>query len=200
MKRPGDSRANPRPRLQPASAAALCLALGLAALSASGPPGEGSKPPAPADPLAAEIARWSGYLATHQAAASDETWTQIKTVATPVMAAAEKALADGRRLFALQRLAAVRSMLAATVYVGEHGAESKDEGAFEAEWRRMGRELEGDLGTAAPGSFDWIRPAALRAVAEAARLQIRGCYDGSLDYGKSTDTDSGLFYLGNARA
>ncbi len=187
-----------KPRLQPASAAALCLALGLAALSASGHPGEVGKP---ADPLAAEIAHWSSYLATHKAPASDENWPQIQAVAAPVIAAAEKALADGRRLLALQRLAAVRPMLAATVYVGEHtGAERKDEAAFEAEWQRMGRELQGDLGPTAPDAFEGVRPLAVRAVAETAMPQIRGYYDASLEFGKSTEPDSGLFYLGNARA
>jgi hypothetical protein len=184
--------------MQPASAAALCLALGLAALSASGHPGEASRP---SDPLAAEIARWSSFLATHQAPASDEYWPQVKTVSVPVMEAAEKALADGRRLLALQRLAAVRMMLSATVYVVEHsGPESRDEAALEAEWQRMGRELESDLRPADPGRFANLRPAAVRALAEAAHAQIRGSYDASLDYGKNTDAQSGLFYLGVARA
>jgi len=191
---------DPKPRLHPASAAALSLALGLAALSASGHPGETSRT-SPSDPLSTEIARWSRYLATHQAPPSDEYWPQITAAATPVMAATEKALADGHRLLALQRLAAVWPLLAGTVYTSEHtGPERRDEAAFEAEWKRMGRELEGDLGPASPAAFDAFRPAALRALVETARLQIRGCYDASLDYGRSTDLDSGLMYIGNARA
>ena len=201
MKRPGDSRPNPKPRLQPASAAALCLALGLAALSASGHPGEGSKPSTSADPLAAEIARWSAYLATHQAPKGDVFWPQIQAVTTPVLTAAEKALGDGRRLLALQRLAAARTNLAATVYVSEHaGPESRDEAAFVAEWERLGREIQADLGTTAPGAFERVRPAAVRAMAEAAAQQVRGFYDAGLEMGKSIEPGEGLFYLGSARA
>lgn len=177
----------------PALAFALVLTLsGLGAASA--PPGK----PA-ADPLAAEIARWSSYVATHDA--KDENWEQVKAAAGPVIAAAKKALADGRRLLALQRLAAARPLLAATVYVAEHsGPESKDEAAFEAEWARMGRELASELGTIAPGALEGVRPAAVRAMGEAALPQIRGFYDASLDYARSTVLDSGLFYLGSARA
>jgi len=205
MNRPDDLNPNPKPkpkpRLQPASAAALCLALGLAALSASGHPGEGSKPPAPADPLAAEIARWSSYLATHQAPKGDVFWPQIQAATTPVLTAAEKALADGRRLLALQRLAAARTNLSATVYVSEHtGPESRDEAAFVAEWERLGRELQADLGATAPGAFERVRPAAVRAMAEAAAPQIRAFYDAGLEMGKSIEPGEGLFYLGSARA
>jgi hypothetical protein len=177
-------------------------ALGLTALFATGRPAADTRAASPpADPLAAEIGRWSRYLATHQAPASDEYWPQITAAAAPVMAAAEKALADGHRLLALQRLAAVWPLLAGTVYTSEHtGPERKDEAAFEAEWKRMGRELGGDLGPVSPADFDAFRPAAVRALVETARLQIRGCYDASRDYGLTTDLDSGLMYIGNARA
>ncbi len=191
-------RRDSKPRLQPASAAALCLALGLAALSASGHPGEAGKL---ADPLAAEIARWSSYLATHQATKGDAFWPQIQAATTPVLTAAEKALADGRRLLALQRLAAVQTNLGATVYVSEHtGPESRDEAAFVAEWERLGRELQADLGATAPGAFERVRPAAVRAMAEAVAPQIRGFYDAGLEMGKSIEPGEGLFYLGSARA
>lgn len=182
-------------RAQNARSAALAALLALASLSARSAPPDARTP----DPLSAEIARWSRYLATHDG--RDENWQQIQTVATPVMAGAEKALADGRRYLALQRLAAVRPMLSATVYVGEHtGPEAKEESAFEAEWERMGRELRADLGAIPPGAFDAVRPAAVRATAEAAMPQVRVFYDASLDFGRSTDAESGLFYLGSARA
>ncbi len=45
-----------------------------------------------------------------------------------------------------------------------------------------------------------MRPAALRALGEAALPQARVYYDASLEYGRSTTPDSGLFYLGSARA
>ena len=59
--------------------------------------------PAP-DRLAAEIDRWGAFLRTN--AATDETWKQLKEGAEPLMARARSALADGRRLLALQRLLA----------------------------------------------------------------------------------------------
>ena len=175
-----------------ALAATLTGLAGLAAAAA--PPAT-----APGDPLAAEISRWSGYLSTHTA--SDETWEQVKTAAGPVVAAAEKALADGRRWLAFQRLAAARPLLAATVYSAAHtGPESRDEAAFEAEWARMGRELHSELGVIPPGTLDGVQPAAVRAMAEIALPQIRGYYDASLDYARNTVLDSGLFYLGSAQA
>ena len=55
------------------------------------------------DPLAAEIGRWSAYLSTNTS--KDEDWEQIKfIVSAGALSGAEKALADGRRLLALQNL------------------------------------------------------------------------------------------------
>jgi hypothetical protein len=164
----------------------------------------GHESPAPgpagqaADPLAAEIGRWSKFVSTHPS--KDENWEQIESVVTPVLSSAEKALADGRRLLALQNLARARTLLAATVYVGEHPAERKDEAAFEAEWKRMGAELRADLGATPPGALEGLKPAAVRGLAEAALPQVRIYYDASLEYGRSTMPDAGLFYLGSARA
>ena len=100
------------------STLALVAALGLTALFATGRSADDAARPAgvggpnlarnDGDPIAAGIARWSRYLATHPAPASDETWAQITAAATPVVTAAEKALADGRRLLALQRLVRLR--------------------------------------------------------------------------------------------
>jgi hypothetical protein len=64
----------------------------------------------------------------------------------------------------------------------------------------MGRVLQSDLGTTSPRAFDGVRPAAVRALAEAALPQVRVFYQASLEYGRSTMPDSGLFYLGSARA
>ena len=63
------------------------------------------------DRLAAEIDRWAAFLRTN--ASTDEDWTQVKQVSEPVMARAQSALRDGRRLLALQRLAALEGNLAA---------------------------------------------------------------------------------------
>src|SRR5262249_34408037 len=51
-----------------------------------------------------------------------------------------------------------------------------------------------------PAALSGIRPAAARALGEAARLQLREFYDASLDYGRSTTTRYGLYYVGAARA
>ena len=45
-----------------------------------------------------------------------------------------------------------------------------------------------------------MQPAALRALGEAAIPQVRAYYVASLDYGRSTTPDDGLYYLGTAQA
>jgi hypothetical protein len=177
------------------------FAVALATLSAAGHPARSvpEEKKAGSDPLAAEIQRWSIYVRTN--ASKDELWEQVKEAVQPALTGAERALSDGRRLLALQKLAAVWPNVAATVYVAEHpGPESREEAAFEAEWARMGRILQSDLGTTSPRAFDGVRPAAVRAVAEAALPQVRVFYEASLEYGRSTTPDFGLFYLGSARA
>ena len=177
------------------------LAVALATLSADGHPARsgGEEASFGGDPLAAEIRRWSAYVQTNTS--KEEIWEQVKEAVQPVLTAAEQALTDGRRLLALQKLAAVRPMLAATVYVGEHrGPESRDEAGLEAEWARMGKVLGSDLGATSPRAFDGVRPAAVRALAEAALPQVRVFYEASLEYGRSTMPEFGLFYLGSARA
>jgi hypothetical protein len=86
------------------------------------------------DPLATEVERWTAFVRDHPSA--DETWTQIKGASEPVLARAQEALRDGQRLLALQRLAAARMYLAASVYVEQKPAARKDGAAFEAEWTR----------------------------------------------------------------
>ncbi len=69
----------------------------------------------PADPVAREVSRWSKLL--RENTSKDETWIQIKGASEPLIAGAEQALRDGRRLLALQRLASARAYLAAATYV-----------------------------------------------------------------------------------
>jgi hypothetical protein len=156
--------------------------------------------PAPAakDPLAAEIARWSTFLATNTS--KDEMWTQVKEAVVPVMARAEQALRKGRRFLALQRLASVQANLAASAYLQERTPAEHSDNGFEAEWKRMGRVLRADMRDPPPGALEGVQPAALRAMGEAALPQVRIFYDASLEYGRNTMPDSGLFYLGSARA
>ena len=151
------------------------------------------------DPLAAEIDRWAAFLQTTQR--TDENWAQIKKVSEPVITRARQALTDNQRLLALYRLAAARTNLAAAAWIGERPAEKKNDAAFlEGEWKRLGNTLKSDLGPLHPADLDNVRPAAVRGMAEAALLQIRGFYDASLDYANATAPEYGLFYLGEAQA
>jgi hypothetical protein len=78
--------------------------------------------------------------------------------------------------------------------------ERKQTDAFEAEWKRMGTVLRDDLRAPSPTALADVRPAAVRALGEAALARVKVYYEASLDYGRSTTPDSGLFYLGSAQA
>lgn len=151
------------------------------------------------DPLAREVSRWSRLL--RESASKDETWLQIKGASEPLIAGAEQALREGRRLLALQRLASARAYLAAASYVGSRPASQvKDVRGLEAEWTRMGGVLRDSLGKPDPGALNGVSPAAARALGEAALSQVRVYYDSSLEYGRNTIPEQGLFYLGLAGA
>ncbi len=153
----------------------------------------------PLDALAAEIARWSVFLRDHPG--NDEIWTDVKAGSQPLIARAEEALRDGRRLLALLRLASPRPGLSAAAYLAERSPEQrKDPAAFEAEWTRMGSLLRDDLGTPSAAALAGVRPAAVRALGEAALPQVRVYYEASLEYGRNTMPDAGLFYIGAAQA
>ena len=154
---------------------------------------------APQDPLDAEIARWSAYQSGMTS--TDEMWNQVKEATGPAMARTEEALRDGRRLLALQRLASTQQNLAAWEYLRTRPPGLRtDPAAFEAEWARMGQVLRDDLRGPSAKSFEGVEPAIVRALGEAVLYQVRVYYDASLDYGRSTMPDSGLFYLGAAQA
>jgi hypothetical protein len=154
--------------------------------------------PAP-DRLAAEIDRWEAFLRTNTS--TDETWKQLKQGAGPLLARARSALGDGRRLLALQRLLAARADLSAASYMqAPPAAQVRDVAAFEAEWERMGGALRAGPGPPPASALDGVRPAAVRALGEAALPQSRIFYDASLEYGRSTLPEYGLYYLGSARS
>lgn len=151
------------------------------------------------DPLADEIARWSAFVREHPA--GDDTWNDVKASAEPVLAKAQDALAAGRRALALDRLAAVRTNLAAQAFVDRSAAPLRsDMIALEAEWARVGRDLGPSLAAPSRSALVGVVPAAARAEAEAALMQIRGFYDAVLDYARATEPQYGLFYLGQAQA
>ncbi|HVR97752.1 MAG TPA: hypothetical protein VMW27_14135 [Thermoanaerobaculia bacterium] len=114
---------------------------------------------------------------------------------------AADALRDGRRLLALQRLAAVWTDVVSQEYLSERtAAQRNDQAAFEAEWARMGQVLRDGLGTPSPTAFEGVRPALVRAVGETSLPPLKIYYDASLEYGRNTQPQSGLYYLGAAQA
>jgi hypothetical protein len=152
-----------------------------------------------ADAFAEEIERWSAFLRTHTS--TDEIWKQIKEANEAALARTAQAQRDGRRWLALLRFAGVRADLSAAAYMGERpAAEHRETQAFEAEWKRMGTVLRDDLRPPSPDALQDVRPAAVRALGEASLPRVRVYYDASLEYGRSTTPDSGLFYLGSAQA
>ena len=151
------------------------------------------------DPLATEITRWSQYLKSNTS--KDEMWLQIKEGSDAAMARVESAMKDGRRLLALQRLAAVGPNLASSEYLASLTAEQrKSDTDFEAAWKSAGRELGAEIAAPSPKAFDGVAPAAVRGVGEASLAQVRVFYDASLEYERNTMPDAGYFYLGLARA
>jgi hypothetical protein len=147
------------------------------------------------DPLAAEIQKWTKYLASSEA--KGDTWEQVKGGAQPLLNRASDALHDGRRLLALQRLAAVWGNLEAAKWASTRDAnDTKAEARLEAEWKRLHPALRE---APAPDVSD-LQPAAVRALAETAIPQARNYYDASFRYAQNTMPDSGFFYLGAAQA
>ncbi|MEP6768609.1 MAG: hypothetical protein ABJC61_08075 [Acidobacteriota bacterium] len=176
---------------------ATLLVLTAALLAVSGDALRASGPGKTADPLAAEIDRWSAILAKSPAA--DEISADVKKNGGPALERARQALRDGRRFLALQRLASARLQIQAAEFLqGRPAAERKDVALFEGEWARVGKSIQADLAPVAPNRFDDVRPAAVRALAESTFGQVRPYYEASLDYGRSTMPDSGLLYLGTA--
>jgi hypothetical protein len=148
------------------------------------------------DPIAREIARLSAFVA--KTASTHAIWLDVKAGAEPTLARAGAALRDGHRLLALQRLGAVWENVDATAFLLEWPENERlDESAFRAEWLRM-RDEKGDA-FAAP-RFDAVRPAAVRALAEAAIHAVPILHKTSLDYGLVTSPEIGRFYIGQSKA
>jgi hypothetical protein len=152
--------------------------------------------PATSDPLARAIAEASSTFAAESS--SDQLWTDAKAGIETSLNDARRALEAGRRWFALERLAQARQSLLATRFALQHPAERADLAAFEREWTRLGETLGGT--PIAVGPLDTIRPAALRALAEVAAPQVRINYDAGLEYGRNTQPEYGLYYVGVADA
>jgi hypothetical protein len=174
---------------------ARSLVIALVAASAAA----GCRPSAADDPLAADVEHWSTMLRLNAVTNSD--WAQLERTVQPRLASAQEALRRGRRLLALARLAEVRVDVATTAYVLQRSPEQRRTAAgFATEWRRMAGPLRDDLGAPSPGALSGVRPAAARAMGEAALPQVRAYYQASLQYGRNTTPQSGCFYLGTAQA
>jgi hypothetical protein len=152
------------------------------------------------DPLATEIARWVAFL-REDPTAGIEMLASLKQDIEPGLLRLEKAQRDGQSLLALQRLASVQATLAPAAYLLERSPEQrKQEAEFEKEWARMGVELTADLAPPEATAFAGVRPAAVRALGEAALPKVRILYEAALEYGRNTMPDSGLYYVGAALA
>lgn len=174
---------------------AFPLAFPLAAPLAAEP---ASPDPAPPNQLADEISRLDSMV--RDTTRTDELWLDARAGAAPMLTRAQDALARGRRLLALHRLAVARSSLQAAAYVGQLPRETREQlPAFEAEWRRVGSRLHFAPMSAAH-QFEDVHPAAVRALVEAAAARVSVQYESSLEYGRATLPDYGLYYLGSAVA
>lgn len=184
---------------KPVRAAALAGMLLSALVSAPASPRDAPSAEPAQDPLAAEIARLQADLTS--SSAKGEIWNDVRSGSEPMLLRAETALRDGRRWLALNRLAAAREGLSAAHYLYSlPEAQRQDPKHFEAEWRRVGELLRSDLGVPAANALDGVAPVAARAIGEAALPQVRVYYEASLDYGRSTAPDAGLYYIGAALA
>jgi hypothetical protein len=176
---------------------ALILVL-LAATSIAAPTasrGEGTM----TDPLETDIVRWTTYVKDHPE--TTETWAQIKLASEPTLTRAADALREGHRFLALSRLMAVYPNLGSATFMDAFSNEElQDTTAFRDAWQRHATILREELRPVMPGRLEGITPAAARAVAEVALLQVREYYIASADFERATDPTSGFFYLGYACA
>jgi hypothetical protein len=178
-----------RRRLAAAEAIAFFALVGYSAVGLSTPD---------PDPLASSIARLRTLV--DAPGEVDAGTKQVREASAPRIADAERALAGGRRWVALSRLALVWGDLQAVEYGDALPQEARGQMAtLESEWARLGPELTAS-GTAATAPDLAALPAAARALAEAALAQVPVYYEASLDYGRNTAPEYGLFYLGEALA
>jgi hypothetical protein len=173
----------------PRAARLATLALALAGLTlAAGP--------AP-DPLATAIARWAAVA--RDTTSLVEMTRDTRQFVRPVISGAETALQGGRRMLALYRLSYAWPHLDAAEYVASQTAAGHaDSAGLEAEWKRMKTVLGSAAAKPSLRSVADLKPAAVRAFAETALPQVGIYHEASLDYGRATGAESGLYYLGSA--
>lgn len=169
------------------------LALFAGTAGAAAPPASG---PMSLDPIQVEIDRFQERIATTPA--GDEESKSIREFATPLLAQSERALADGNRWFALSRLGFLWTNLEAADYRAGFSAELRGQmSALESQFEKL-RPVLASFEAARPRLDE--APAVARAVAEVAFSELEGYFAASLDYGKATAPEYGLYYLGSAQA
>lgn len=152
--------------------------------------------PESVDPIAVDISHWKKFLEENKS--TDENWTSVKEITTPFIVKAEKALAENRRFYALHLLATARSLLKAEEYLSKLPPDSlKQLSKLEEEWRNTGSILKPVLSRSESPKFDGL-PIVVQAICQTAYSEIQPFYEASLEYGKSTVPDAGLYYLGSA--
>ncbi len=152
-----------------------------------------------ADELAAAIEHWASFLARSDCMRED--FQQVRQAGEPVAAIAARSLAGGRRLAALYRLASLQDLVGGMEYELAHlGEDALDLAKVEATWQQEQKALGDSLMPIDAQAFAQVRPLAVRAIAEAAAGQVRGYFEASLDYARATIPETGLYYIGAARA
>jgi hypothetical protein len=147
-----------------------------------------------ANALAAETNRMKSVLAALKLSAKEQEdyATQLKQI--------EQSLQAGQRWWGLRQLQQIGLMLVAYQYLqARPEVEKGGLEAFEREWQRLGTELKGKeaLLQAAPARR---LPLAVKAMIERSLTQVQPLYQSGRLYGQETTLESGLIYLGNAKA
>lgn len=132
--------------------------------------------------------------------ADDAFWKQISPGADGLLTRSEAALASGRPSIALLTFVYAFDNVNAFDYVRSQPEARTDLARLEALWAAAGRDLGPEWRANALRRVEKLRPALLRALAEGAVVKAGVFLGSSLEYGRNTTPESGLFYLGLARA
>ena len=148
------------------------------------------------DPVAAKLEKIQEFVQNNNDTSED--WKALRGVVEPLLVKAKDSLAAGRRWYALQIIAVSEGVLGGQVYLAGLSPESKKQISFlESEWKKTGDVLAPALnGRGAPSFPD--SPAIVKALGQTAWNEIEVFYESSIEYGRNTVADAGLYYLGQA--
>lgn len=123
---------------------------------------------------------------------------EAKTSFINQISRAESALQSGYPLLTLYYLQSPWSRLGANIYMGSKAGVAKSgNAAYEAEWRRLGKELAEKERRLTPVTVRKL-PASVRALIQASRMLSRPYYQSGRLFGLNTTLDQGLYYMGVA--